>query len=114
MQGAGKKVWIIDSTLRDGEQAPGVVFSLRENQAIARQLADLGVPELECGTHAMGDAECRDIRALVAMRLPVRLVGWCRARANDFALVEACGLESIHVAFPLSSLQLRAIGKDER
>ncbi len=106
-----REVWIIDSTLRDGEQAPGVVFSSDERIAIACGLAELGVPELECGTPAMGDAECADIQSLVELGLPCRLTGWCRAREEDLEKAYQCGLNSIHIAFPTSAIQLRSIGK---
>jgi len=55
---------------------------------------------LECGTPAMGEAECEDIRALVGMRLPARLTGWCRARESDLQLAKACGVSpSIQLEF---------------
>ena len=62
--------WIIDATLRDGQQAPGVVFSRKDKIQIAHALSDLGVPELECGIPIMGRDECDDIRTLLARRYP--------------------------------------------
>ncbi len=104
--------WIIDTTLRDGEQAPGVVFSPEEKTDIATRLADAGVDELEIGYPAISPEEQRVIREIVSRNLPVRLTSWSRARPADIECASECGTEGIHISFPVSELYLRLMGKN--
>ena len=107
-----KTPWIIDSTLRDGEQAPGVSFTAVEKTRIARRLVDLGVPELEAGTPAMGGEETEFLKRLGGSGLPCRVTGWCRARVDDLQAAKDCGLSSVNISFPVSDILLDALGLD--
>jgi homocitrate synthase NifV len=90
--GTERTVIIDDTTLRDGEQTAGVVFSRKEKVAIARMLDAIGVPELECGIPAMGEEERDSIRALVDLGLDARLITWNRAVIDDIRASIACGI----------------------
>jgi homocitrate synthase NifV len=107
-------IWIIDSTLRDGEQAPGVSFSRKEKINIARMLDETGVDEIEAGTPVMGAAETETIRQIVLTHPNARISVWSRALPDDIEQAARTKADGIHIAFPLSDVQLSAMGKNRQ
>jgi len=102
---------IIDSTLRDGEQAPGVVFTLDEKLRIAALLEEAGVKEVEVGTPAMGEEEQRMIREIVNSGFRFNSLCWARAKESDIVASARTGAGRINISFPVSDIQLNTIGR---
>jgi homocitrate synthase NifV len=103
---------LIDSTLRDGEQAPGVVFTLEEKLRIAALLEEIGVKEVEVGTPAMGEDEVRVIREIVQAGFRFDKLCWARAKEFDIEESAKTGANRINISFSVSDIQLSAMGRD--
>lgn len=108
-----KPFYIIDTTLRDGEQAPGVVFSLQEKIKIAEGLDEIGIPELEIGYPGMGTQETNDIATIINQGFQFRTSCWSRALKADVDAARKTGSEGVNISFPVSQIQLEAIGKNQ-
>ena len=57
-----KRLTIFDTTLRDGEQAPGFSMRIDEKLTLARQLAALGVDVIEAGFPIASNADAESVR----------------------------------------------------
>ncbi|TWT67944.1 homocitrate synthase/isopropylmalate synthase family protein [Crateriforma conspicua] len=106
-----RTIRLVDTTLRDAAQSPGIIFSAQDRLAIANALAEIGIDEIEVGCPVMGDDEQAVIRQTLGMDLPCRITGWCRASVADLDAAASCGLRSVHVALPGSDLQIQTLGK---
>ncbi|HEX7478062.1 MAG TPA: homocitrate synthase [Polyangiales bacterium] len=97
-----------DSTLRDGEQAPGVAFTAQERFEIALTLQAAGVNEIEIGVPAMGPQEVASMRAIAAALSFSRGSAWCRMREDDVDAALAAGVTHVNLSIPVSDRQIVA------
>ncbi len=95
---------INDTTLRDGEQAPYVAFNTKEKLDIAQKLFEVGADELEVGIPAMGKKEQDDLKEILALNLPIRIMSWNRATLSDLEASLNCGLKAVDLSIPVSDI----------
>jgi homocitrate synthase NifV len=105
---------IIDTTLRDGEQAPGVCFPPNLKLQILHLLYDAGVRHFEIGTPAIGTDEQKAIKMMLSSGIDAEMSVWCRAVPSDLEQAAALGARQINLSLPVSDIQLKAIGKDRK
>ncbi|ADD67830.1 pyruvate carboxyltransferase [Denitrovibrio acetiphilus DSM 12809] len=97
---------IDDTTLRDGEQTPGVAFSRKEKLTIVKHLDAIGVQEIEAGIPVMGLAESRMFESIMELGLDARIIAWNRALIGDVQASIAAGANSIEISLPMSDVQI--------
>ena len=99
-----EKIYIFDTTLRDGEQTPGVALTVDEKIQIAQKLNNLGVDKIEVGFPASSKGEITSAKKLKALDLDSRLVGLSRSLTIDVDAVLDADLDYIHTFIGTSPL----------
>ncbi len=95
-----------DTTLRDGEQSPGVAFTTQEKIDIALKLEAIGVPEMEIGIPAMGIEEQETIKAITQSLTSAKTMVWCRMTENDIFSASGLGVDWLDLSIPVSHQQM--------
>jgi len=96
-----------DTTLRDGEQAAGIVFANLEKLRIAKLLDEMGVQQIEAGIPAMGGDEKRSVKGIASLRLDASVLGWNRANVEDVAQSIDCDVDSVAISMSSSDIHIK-------
>ena len=103
----GREIYVVDTTLRDGEQTAGVVFANEEKLAIATMLSDLGVDQLEVGIPTMGGDEKSAIKSIVKRNLKSSIMAWNRAVISDIQESIDCGVDAVAISISVSDIHIK-------
>ncbi|MBI0584685.1 MAG: homoaconitate hydratase [Methanomassiliicoccus sp.] len=103
----GTKVVVYDSTLRDGEQTPGVAFSPEQKVAIARMLDDAGVHQIEAGFPAVSENEVRTIKEISSLGLKADILALSRVMKGDIDAAVDAGVDMVLLFVGTSEIHLR-------
>jgi 2-isopropylmalate synthase len=101
------KIEILDSTLREGEQTPGVSFTIKQKVTIAKLLDDFGVDFIELGHPAVSPDVYAAVETLNDLDLKVKKMAHGRASKSDINDATSIGVEWMGMFFGTSPLSLK-------
>ena len=101
-----EKIRIFDTTLRDGEQTPGISLTPEKKLKIARQLDVLGVDSIEAGFAAASEGEMEAIRLIAKEGLKAEVYSFARGVKRDIDAVIESGADAVFLVVPTSDMHL--------
>lgn len=104
----------LDTTLRDGEQTPGVSLTPEDKLIIAMNLDALGVAIIEAGSAIASVGERTSIRTIASEGLNAEICSFARANLKDIDAAIDCGVDSVHLVVPVSDLHIQRKLRSDR
>ena len=101
------RVSIHDATLRDGEQTPGIVYSISDKIAIAEKLSEVGVERIEAGMPAVSEQDFQAIKDISKRGLKSKIYTFARAMTADIDKALECGCHGVIVEVPIGYPKLK-------
>jgi D-citramalate synthase len=100
-------VKVLDTTLRDGEQTPGVALTPEQKLEIAKALDDLGVDIIEAGSAIVSEGERKAMKLITKEGLDAEVCSYVRAVREDIDAALSCDVNSVHLVVPTSDIHLK-------
>ena len=107
LQHLPSRVRIFDTTLRDGEQTPGVSLTTEQKVMIARQLDKLGVDTIEAGMPIVSPGEKQAVEKIAKTGLNAEICALARCVKEDIDAALDCDVDAIHVFIATSDIHLK-------
>ena len=101
-----ERKWIVDTTLRDGEQSPGIVFSIEEKLEIVGLLDKSGVYEIELGIPNINIESYEYVQILKEKSIKSKLSLWSRMNTEDVKKAISYKPDILHIGVPVSYVQI--------
>ncbi|BBN99967.1 hypothetical protein [Sporolactobacillus terrae] len=114
MSAMKKRKYIVDTTLRDGEQSPSISFTRQQKIAIASLLDNAGVSQIEIGIPSESAYEKETIYQIIKNKKNAKMAVWSRLSLSDLQHCIDCQPDIIHISIPVSGIQIHSnLHKDE-
>ncbi|MGZ7108636.1 MAG: (R)-citramalate synthase [Methanobacterium sp.] len=101
------KARIFDTTLRDGEQTPGVSLTPDEKLRMAIKFDELGADIIEAGSAITSVGEREGIKKITSEDLKAEICSFARAVKGDIDAALECDVDSVHLVVPTSDLHIK-------
>src|SRR4029453_13371628 len=79
----GRRIWVFDTTLRDGEQSPGATMTVEEKLEVADALVSLGVAIIEAGFPGASPGDFEAVKLIAERVKGSTVAGLARTNQND-------------------------------
>ncbi len=110
-----RRIKLVDTTLRDGEQCPGIVFSPSDKIRLALYLDRIGIDEIEAGIYDTGTEGMNYISEIMKRKKQARISVWSRLNPRNVEESARQRPDLIHIGTPVSYAQIyNKIGKNKK
>ena len=102
-----EKIEILDTTLRDGEQQPGLFIPPADRLKLAKQMDAIGIHRIEAGNPTISPQDADSVRAIADLGLKAKTFVFCRSMEKDAKLAKDCGVNGVLMEIPASEHLLK-------
>lgn len=102
-----EEITVYDTTLRDGEQTPGVCLRTPEKLKIAKKLDELGIHQIESGFPVVSNEEKKSVKAIANEGLNAQILALSRTKKTDIDTAIDCDVDGVITFMSTSDLHLK-------